>query len=441
MSFVEQVPFLYTSVYAPINDVQDTITYTRNYADEQRRKLEDAIANLESAVGQYSPSFGSANVNIPELNFPIFPDAPDSSADLNENWPQNNTQRPTMRDIAPDYSFVEPVPPDQVDPSFDYTPGVYSSCIWTDLCTKIKDELINGGNGLSDLVYSLILDRNAEARRAAEDRSRRQAYDSVGARGFNLAGGMAAEVVLQHEREVMAKDIDAINSTTIKDFEIADANARFIKDISLKMEGVQRNQYDNDEDRLFEIAKVSRELVIAIFEQNTKIYIAQWEGVKIRLESIKTQVDAVISLNEGDIKIFIGEIEAYKTEIEAIAVENKSKTDLKKTEADIYESQIRGIVAKFTAQVEEIKVKLEQYRIEVSEIIDKEKINLDAYASSSELAARISESIANIASQSVASALQALNTSMSISYSGNESLGYSSSISNSLSEGHSYEEV
>lgn len=441
MSFVEAVPVFATGVYAPIEDIQETIDYTRLYADQQRDILNTAIDNLADIIGQYEPSFGIVSSDIKELLIPPFPAKPSLNPDLNEDWPSTgDIPDPIIRDIAPDFSTEEPVPPDSIDPSFDYTPGAYISCIWDELCTQIKNELVNGGNGLSNLVYSLILDRNAEARRNAEEQARRRAYNAVGARGFDLAGGMAAAVILELEREILAKDLDAINSTTIKDFEMADANARFIKELALKIEEVQRAAFESEEARLFEIAKVSEEMIIAIFEQNVKIYIAKWEGVKIKLEAIKLEVEAIIAYNDGQIKIFVSRIEAIKSEIQAIAAENSSKTEVTKAQASVYETEVKAVGIQVTALVEEVRVSMEEYKIKVDESIEKEKVNLSAYTSSADLAARVTESIANIASQSVASALSAIKTSMDVGYSGSESQRYSASVNSQLSESHRYEE-
>ncbi len=440
MSFVDTVPYRATSVYAPINDIQNTIDYTRDYANEQRNALSLAIENLEALVGSYTPNFDNISANIPSIVSPSYPDAPDLTVDLNENWPENNIPDPMIRDISPDFSFIDPVPPDQIDPSFDYTPGVYVSCLWNELCSSIRNTLINGGTGLSDLIYSLIIDRNQEARRNVEDAARQHVYDAVGSKGFDLAGGQVAAVILEFEKDILAKDLDAVNSTTIKDFELADANSRFAKELAARMEEIQRTAYDNDENRLFEIAKVSKELIIAIFEQNVKIFISQWEGIKIKLEAIKIQVDTIIAYNENQIKVFLGRIEGFKIENEAIAAENNSKTDTAKAKVDIYGTEVNAISTQFMALVEEVKIALEQYRLELDESIKKEKINLEAYTSAAALAERVAESVANIASQSIASALGALNTTESIGYNGNESVRYGATLTNSLQEGHSYEE-
>lgn len=442
MSFVEQVPFMFTSVSTPYEQIEETIDYTRNYADEQKVILSTAIENLGALLEQYEPQFDTATYNRPANNLPPWPEAPDLRMTLNENWPNpNNIPEPTIRDVHGDTSFDDPTKPTPLDPTFDYTPGLYQSCLWDQLCTQIRSDLINGGTGLNDQIYGLIIDRSREALRVQEEETMVRAYDSVGANGFDLAGGQAAAVILQMGKEVHAKRVDAINSTTIKDFDLADANTKFTKELALKMEEIQVMTFNSKEDRDFEIAKVTKELALSIYEQNIKIFLAEYEGIKLRLEAVKVQIEADEAMNEGEIKIFLGRMEGLKIETEAIASQNKSVTDMTKAEADVYNSQMKGVESQANILLKEIDSALEEYRIKMDVAIKKEELNLKSYTSATELTVKVSESIAKIASQAVASALQAINTGMSFNYRGSESLGYSSGIRNNLTESHRFEEL
>lgn len=439
-SFVDRVPYSGTVPYAPIDDVDRIVGDIEVFRDNQIDALSVAIENLGNLSGSYIPSFDQITATIPGLNIPNFPDKPPLVFTPNEKWPTNNIPDPFIQANVQDFSFVEPIKPGQIDPSFDYTPGIYNSALWTELYSSVRNSLLNGGTGLTDAVYALIIDRNKEARRNVEDLARQRAYDAVGETGFDLPGGMAAAVILELEKDFTAKDLDSVNSTTIKEFELAAANTNFIKDLAAKMEEIQRTSFDNEENRLFEIAKVTKELIVSIYGQNIKIFIAQWDGVKAKLEAAKIQSESISAANDGQIKIFLGRIEAYRNEIEAIAAENKSKSDVVVAEASVYEKEVGAISTKISALVEEIKSAVAVYRVQLEEVLEKEKINLAAYASSTQLAERLAKSLANIASQSVASALGALNTSMSIGYSGSESRGYHAGVTNTMTEGHPFKE-
>lgn len=440
-AFVKQTPYADIGIStSPLSMVRTIVDDVNTFKDAQIIALNTAIINLENVISKYEPRFDPITTVIPGITIPAFPDKPDLNFQPNENWPTNDIPNPFIRANNPDFSFIEPVPPGSLDPSFNYTPGVYTSCLWSDLCSTVRDSLINGGTGLTDSVYALIIERNQEARRNIEDETRQRAYDAVGETGFNLAGGQAAAVILELEKDIIAKDLDAVNSTTIKDFDLADTNTRFTKELSLKMEEVAVLKFNSNEDRLFEIAKVTKEFIIAVRDQNVKIFLGQWEGVKNKIEAAKAQSEVIIAINDGEIKVFLGRIEAFSKEIDAISAENKSRSDVTLAEASIYETEIKAIAIQISAEVEIVRSKIDEYRLELEEVLEKEKINLAAYTSSTELTERVAESLANIAAQSVASALGALNASSSMGYNSSESLAYHESLSNTLSEGHVYEE-
>jgi len=193
--YVDKVDLPNFWVHSPEGTIQDTIDYTRDYANTMREQLDEALEALIAAVGDFTPG-DIPGSSIGEIGSPNPPNKPTIDGNF-VDFPDTTIPDPVIKDIDADFSFIDPLAPDEIDPSFDYTPGVYSSCIWDTLCDKIKDDLINGGTGLTDAVYGAILDRNAEARREAEDTSRRRALDSVGARGHDLPGGMAAAVTME----------------------------------------------------------------------------------------------------------------------------------------------------------------------------------------------------------------------------------------------------
>ncbi|RLB91923.1 MAG: hypothetical protein DRH10_00700 [Deltaproteobacteria bacterium] len=438
--FVDKLTPHSVFVGSPWSKISERIDEVQAYAEDWTRTLEQAILDLTQGIEAYTPNLPNIRPNIPGMPNREFPIRPDLITDFNDDWPDTNLPDPSLRDVTPDTTLEPHTPPDPVDPGFSYTPGAYQSCLLETLCEKIKDSLLNGGTGLSDLVYALIVDRNREARRAVEERSRQRAMDAVGAKGLKLPGGMAAAVILEHENEILAKGLDAVSSTTIKDFELADENTRFSKELALKLEEVQSKTYQTNEDRLFNIAKTAKEMILASFEQNVKLFLAEKEGDKTKLEAAKIQIETATSYNDGQMKIFLGRGELINSRISAIASENQAKTDQNKGTVAIYETETKAVATEVASLLEEIKVALARYKTEVDVAISTEELNLKAFTSAAELGAQISTSIANIAAQSVASALGAVNTSMSFGYSGSNSSNATQSISNALGESHPYSE-
>jgi len=438
--FVDKIKYRHIGVGNPWNEITETVDYTRAYADQMRDALSNELENLKSVVGTYHPDFGRISSSIPSLSKPSFPSPPNINTELNDNWPDINIPDPVLKDISADFSYTDPVDPGDIDIDFDYSPGVYSSCIWDALCEKIKNGLLNGGTGLTDAVYAAIIDRNKEARRNAEDQARQKLVNTIGSRGFDLPGGMMAAAIVEFEKDIMAKDIDAVNNVTIKDFEMADANERFIKEIAVNIEGMLRNDFSDSENRLLDIAKTAKGYIVSVYEQKVKKYVASWDGVRAKIESAKSQIEAISSENESKIKAFLGRTEVLKSRIMAISSENESKEKLALYKSHIYEAKVRAISTEFSALVEEIKVAMDRYKTDVDAAISREELNLKAFSSSAALAESVSEAISKIAAQSVASALGAIQTSMSYGYRGSTSKSENSNLSNSLSEQHAYKE-
>ena len=90
--------------------------------------------------------------------------------------------------------------------------------------------------------------------------------------------------------------------------------------------------------------------------------------------------------------------------------------------------------------VEEVKVKQENVRLEITKAIEQEKLNLQAFSEKASLAKDVALGVANIASQGVASALGAINTSLGNSYTGSESRDESWRFSAGIDEERRFEQ-
>jgi hypothetical protein len=443
-AFVDKVPDRSWAVTpgSPWELITERIDNVQAYANDWSDTLEQAVNDLQNGVGAYSQKYGMPSGSIPSLEEVAFPNAPVTNLNLNTGWPDpSSIPVPSTRAIPTGgLDYEEPDEPEEILSDFNFVPDTFTECTLPPLCDRVKDVLINGGTGLTDAVHSAIIERDREARRRSEDRFLSEALDTAGERGLDLPGGTAAALMLEANAEVFYKDRDAANSVMIKDFDLADANEKFNKELALKIEEFRAGRFDSREQLLFESAKVVKDIAVSIFEMRVKKYLAQWDGIKAKLEAAKALIDAISKENDGKIKEYLGRIDAVKAQISAIAEENKSRTEVEKAKADIYDSTIRGLSAKQNALIQKVAFLLEKYKTDVDSAAKFENLNLEAFKSTSALSAQISTSIANIASQAVASALGAVHAQMSYGYSGHESKTSSYGLSNNLSESHSYEE-
>ncbi len=263
-AFVDKVPDGngYTGLEDVFNDVDNRILEVQTFAREWADRLSAAVDNLGN-IPNYSGNGINVGANIPELGHPSFPNRPGFNYQLDNNCPSDVIPSPATKDIDVDLTVNSPASPAPLDRDFSFQPGTYHSCLNDRICDFVTNDLLNGGNGLIAAVFNMIIDRAREARRSAEDRNLRKVMNAVGGRGWNFPEGQEAAIIREFSKEVHAKDIDAINSAQIKDFEIADQNNRFVKELSFKAEEFFRKEFDSDEARLFEIAKVSKEMILS----------------------------------------------------------------------------------------------------------------------------------------------------------------------------------
>jgi hypothetical protein len=423
---------------AMYTDIRDTIGYTREFADDMRTELSRGIENLEDVILNYVPNIKDIDTTIPPIDGPSFPSKPGfSPLDLDNNWPDELPLPPEFMDYGEmDFAFVAPTPPSEIDGNFNFDQSEYTSEMWYALFSKVHDDILNGGTGLTDLVHAAIVAREQETRRLNQDRETQKLVSSVGSKGFDLPSGQIASLMVDITKEIINKDQDSLNNITIKDFELAQQNTQFAVTTGADLEKMLRATFQSAEALGLDAAKATKEYLIRVYDANVKLYLAKWEGTKVKLEALVSKIEGISSYNDGLVKVFLGRAQVYESQISAITVKNKGMVDVRAGEISLYSTEIDVISKEYSVLLEEAKFVMEGMRLEVLSEIEKEKITLSAYTDKAKLAETVAEAVSNISAQSIASALGAINTSMGHSYSGSENR--SESFSNS--ESHSFEE-
>jgi len=249
-------------------EIQDTITYTREFADSMQTTLALAIRDLQSIVGDYNPDPIEVNTDIIALDRPVFPLTP---------------------------TFVS-----------------YSSDIRDDLIAKVKDNLADGGTGLTEAVYASIIAREKEARRTNQDNSYRDALNSVGSRGFNLPTGQVASLQAKVATEIIKADQDSVNNTTVKDFELAQNNSQFIITSGIELEKTLVSTWATEEETKVSVYNANIQGVIGEYDALSK-----WSTTEI--ERIKVEADIAIKNEELALEAYTSMSTLAERVAEAIA--------------------------------------------------------------------------------------------------------------------------
>jgi hypothetical protein len=416
--------------------------YAKNLAGEMQKELQDSIEDLKDVLDAYSPTTPDIETNLPDIEGPAFP-PPLVLEDLvlNDRWPTDYPATPNLLDYGDlDFSFLEPIPPDEIDLSFDWQEGEYTSEIWNALFTRVYNEIVSGHHGLTQEVYDAVLAHEREARRINQDREYRKALDSVGSKGFNLPGGMVAGLQAELFRERAKLDQDALNSLMIKDFDVAVDMTKFYLSLGLDMEKLLRAAFDAAQNRGLAATKAAKEFIVKAYSENVKLYLAKWDGIKAKLEALKIKVSAITEHNTGLLDAFDKHWSGIETQVKAIASENTSKIAVQDSQIRNQALKVDTIAKQWTSILQKATAELAQIKLEIDTTLALANIELEAYDKQANLAERITEAIAKISAQAMASALGTINTSVSESHSVTAARSESWGHSESASESHAYEE-
>jgi len=438
---IENVPYKASDInaYAARELVESQLDYSNAKADFFVGQLDTAITHLGDAQS-FVPDFGPledplGNLKKRPLNLilPALPNAPDLTVKLNNKWPVWAEGDPHIRTVDPSVPYDDPIAPNPLDQSFIYTAGEYSSDLIEPLQKALLKDLVEGGTGFTEMAYDAVLSRESESRRKINNR-RRVAVDRICGAGSLMPCGFTTELKLQVEEDIFRADKDSLHAVLIKDFEITDQNTRLTKELITRLEEMLRSHYINEENLLFNIASTTKEIVLKIYDFNLQKYLADWEGVKLKLEAKRLEVENIIAINKNETDVYIAKADIFDSRIKAIASENEARTDSAKAKASIYNSQVNGVVAQINALIQEVDIHLKDHLADLQTVLGKEGLKLDAFTSEQGLRANVSTATGQILAQAVASAFGMVNTAASYSGSNNHSMGHSYHLSSSQSD-------
>lgn len=436
LDHVAEVPFDSTAgqTEGAYTFVQEELEASEQQANDLLGQFETAINNLTSTA-PHEVDFSELEKNIPELIFDAFPEKPDIQLLLNTAWPDTAVAAPNYVEKEVDTSYTAPTAPAQLDPVFEFVQRIYHSEFYRPLADALLKDLTEGGTGFTEQAYQAILNRESAARGRVNDR-RRVAEDRILGAGSMMPNGFSADVKLNTEADIAREDSIALANIVAKDFEITDQNTRFVKEAMQSYDMALRADFQSSEERRFNIARGIKEVALAIFAENIKKYIADWDGVQAKLDGAKIEADIITARWNAETEKHLGQIKGLEAQIELITSENKSKTDAALAESGVYSSEVQAHAVKQNALIEEVRIARDLYLADLQKVTEENKIELEAYTSAENVNAEKTVSVAQVVAQTLASVFG--KTNFSVGYSGSRSSSSSMSLNNSGSESRNY---
>ena len=258
---------------------------------------------------------------------------------------------PDLPDYNPEVPvFNEPVPPTGINWS---EPG-YVERIIDEVEAKLQEWLgPNNGTGLTPIVEQNIFDRGAEREDQISRQAVSEATQEFASRGYTLPPGVMLKRLdaIRAERDLKKQGLN--RELVIEALNIEIQNIRFAIEQGINTERLFIELHQAAMQRAFEVARLTVEWQIQLYQISVEIYRARVEQVRLETEVYRARVDA-----------WIAEISAY----EALVRAEQAKADVNRALVDSYSAQIDARVSLINAYATEIeaeKVRIDAYVAEV----------------------------------------------------------------------------
>jgi hypothetical protein len=203
-----------------------------------------------------------------------------------------------------------PVRPDinMALPQFPEAPILAAIGLMTNIESYLQAVLTNGAPAVNPAVEMQIWQRGQERDQLARDAARANLAAEWAKRGFDLPDGILVATLTQEEVDYRNKRLDLSRDISIKQYETAFENTKFIIGSILKME----------------------EAIIQAVSEGNKSLVAQY-GAEV--DGFKAQVTAAVETVKAFVDRYKGEGEVYKAKAQAQAA--IAEVDVKMAEAMI----------------------------------------------------------------------------------------------------------
>jgi hypothetical protein len=303
-------------------------------------------------------------------------------------------------------------------PSVPSTAISHSETPFSDsLLTALKARIEADIAGVS-AAETAMFERHEERVTAERAKNYTEITTQFSSRGFDMPPGalLAKQTDLNNESSKRLTDVSA---------DIMMASVRESLAVAGQLINTMGQLNDNSVMREFEAQKVAVQMAIEGFK-------AAVAGEEAKGKLNQAAIEATVTANKGIVEAFLGEIEGQTVPIKAIADSNKAA-------ADAYKAAVDGASASVQASVIPEELAIKQSELYIKQVGVKGDIAGKAAQLSVESSLRqvqnetaVLQGLAQSASQMVASALGAVNSTASFGFSGTASTRYDGDIADKI---------
>lgn len=174
------------------------------------------------------------------------------------------------------------------------------------------------------------------------------------------------------------------------------------------------------------------------YRARVEAFVAETEAKKAELQGQVAEQQAELQVNQGYIAEYTAKADGYRAKVQGAAAEIGFKVDGYKALVSAYQAETQRADAENRTQIAELEAEIKRAELEIQKGVAQVNAAIQGYLGVKNLQVEGTSGIMNVGAQLAASAMNAINTSAGISYSGSDGLSDTYSTSDSLSEIHSY---
>jgi len=339
-------------------------------------------------------------------------------------------------DSSPLQNLTPPVRP--ADPSINWTEIALSGDIYSYLVTRVTNDLASGATGLDPEVEAEIYARAIARQDTENDRKYIEVETYFAARGFDLPQGAMAGRLGEIAAEILHANEDINGKVMIEQAELAQKNSQIIITQGLEFEKLLRATRDGESNRSLDKAKSTADLALMVYAEDVRAYIGMAEAARAYVSAQVEVLQGAIAQNKGLGDLYQIDAGVFKTTVDAKAVVNSNLTEAYKAEMIGFDAGIKADTANQSAVIESNKLILQKADLNLRKIIAEIDASIKGFTAESSFKEKVSGDMAQLAANAIGSALNSVNASASMGYSGSESRSESYSKSESKSESNSF---
>jgi hypothetical protein len=272
---------------------------------------------------------------LPNQDIPDLPNAVDIKPITNLNLLDNYGTISDFTETAPNYTGTE----SSDIKNFSWVGTSYSSTMW-DKVEEVITEMLNGTTGIPDETWDLIWGREQDRENKATVKAIQEVRQSIANLGFTMPTGIQVAREDEINQKVLDTELGRSRDLAIERVKHEVENLKHAVVQGLDMERLNISLFQEVENRLFEVAKVTFQAQfdklradIDLYNLDTEVYKFQFEVHRVQLEEMKLKLEAdklkiesaqaQLGYNESKVKVYMAEVEAVNSAINSyrLAVE------------------------------------------------------------------------------------------------------------------------